>query len=82
MQADLCRLSVVLIKSELVESIFFNNSLKFCDSITVEVSTENFYEKGSKYDDVKEFLNDINFKVIKDPKRNHEDVVFIKNNLL
>ena len=58
------------------------NSLKFCDSITVEVSTENFYEKGSKYDDVKEFLNDINFKVIKDPKRNHEDVVFIKNNLL
>ena len=58
------------------------NSLKFCDSITVEVSTENFYEKGSKYDDVKEFLNEINFKVIKDPKRNHEDVVFIKNNLL
>lgn len=58
------------------------NSLKFCDSITVEVSTENFYEKGSKYDDVKKFLKDKNFKVIKDPKRNHEDVVFIKNNLL
>jgi hypothetical protein len=45
----------------------------------VEVSTEDFYEKGSKYADVKEFLNDLNFKVIKDPKRNHEDVIFIRN---
>lgn len=55
-------------------------NLNFCDSITVEVSTENFYEKGSKYQDVKEFLNKFNFKVKIDPKRNHEDVTFIKNN--
>ena len=55
------------------------NSLKFCHSITVEVSTEDFYEKGSKYNDVKEFLNKLNFKVTKDPKRNHEDVIFIRN---
>ena len=29
--------------------------------------------KGSKYQDVKEFLNKFNFKVKIDPKRNHED---------
>ena len=55
------------------------NALKFCDSITVEVSTEGFYDKGSKYNEVKEFLNDLDFKATKDPKRNHEDVVFVRN---
>lgn len=54
-------------------------SIKFCNSITVEVSTENFYEQGSKFNDVKEFLNKFNFRVLKDPKRNHEDVIFIRN---
>ena len=56
-------------------------SLKFCDSITVEVSTENFYKEGSKFNDVNEFLNKFNFKVTKDPKRNHEDVIFIRNDI-
>ena len=54
-------------------------SIKFCNSITVEVSTENFYEEGSKFNDVKEFLNKFNFKITKVPKRNHEDVNFIRN---
>ncbi len=54
-------------------------SIKFCNSITVEVSTENFYEEGSKFNDVKEFLNKFNFKFTKDPKRNHEDVIFVRN---
>ena len=57
-------------------------SLKHCETITVEVSTEDFYEKGSKYNEVKEFLGDMNYKVIKDPKRNHEDVIFIRKDLL
>ena len=58
-----------------------NKNLNFCDSITVEVSTENFYEKGSKYQDVKEFLNNFNFKVKIDPRRNHEDVTFVKKSI-
>ena len=58
-----------------------NKNLNFCDSITVEVSTENFYEKRSKYQDVKEFLNKFNFKVKIDPKRNHEDVTFVKKSI-
>ena len=56
-------------------------SIKLCNSITVEVSTENFYKEGSKFNDVNEFLNKFNFKVTKDPKRNHEDVIFIRNDI-
>ena len=52
------------------------NSLKSCKSITVEVSTENFYKEGSSYNSLKEFLSTKNFMVKKDPTRNHEDVVF------
>ena len=57
-------------------------SLKHCETIAVEVSTEDFYEMGSRYNEVKEFLSDMNYKVIKDPKRNHEDVIFIRKDLL
>lgn len=56
-------------------------SIKLCNSITVEVSTENFYVEGSKFNEVKELLNKFNFKIKKDPKRNHEDVVFIRNEI-
>ena len=55
-------------------------SIKLCNSITVEVSTENFYVE-SKFNEVKELLNKFNFKIKKDPKRNHEDVVFIRNEI-
>lgn len=55
------------------------NSLKSCKSITVEVSTENFYKEGSSYNSIKEFLSTKNFMVKKDPTRNHEDVVFVRD---
>lgn len=55
------------------------NSLKSCKSITVEVSTENFYKEGSSYNSIKEFLSTKNFMVKKDPNRNHEDVVFVRD---
>lgn len=54
------------------------NSLNFCESLTVEISTENFYEKGSSFEEVKKFLIDQKFRITKDPQRNHEDVVFVR----
>ena len=56
------------------------NSLKLCKSIVVEISTEKFYENGSIFYDVKKLLNSLNFTNIKEPTRNHEDILFIKNN--
>lgn len=53
-------------------------SIKFCNSITVEISTENFYQNGSSFDKVKQFLENQNFKVVRHPIKNHEDVVFIR----
>lgn len=56
------------------------NSLKFCKSLVVEISTEKFYENGSIFHDVKKLLNSLNFTNNKEPSRNHEDILFIKNN--
>jgi len=56
------------------------NSLKLCKSIVVEISTEKFYENGSIFHDVKKLLNSLNFTNDKEPYRNHEDILFIKNN--
>ena len=46
------------------------NFLKVCKSIYIEVSTENFYQYGSKWNDIKEFLNQNNFKETRDPIKN------------
>ena len=56
------------------------NSLKLCKSIVVEVSLEEFYENGAKFNDVKKFLFEQNFKLLLTPNRNHEDVLFVKKN--
>ena len=62
------------------------DSLKLCKSIVVEISTEvveisteKFYENGSIFYDVKKLLNSLNFVNIKEPTRNHQDILFIKN---
>ena len=54
------------------------NSLKFCNSIVIEVSTEKFYNNGSKFQDVKKILSNYNFNIVNEPKRNHEDVIFVR----
>jgi FkbM family methyltransferase len=56
------------------------NSLKFCKSVVVEISTVKFYENASIFYDVKKLLNSLNFNNNKEPIRNHEDILFIKNN--
>ena len=58
------------------------NFLKVCKSIYIEVSTENFYQYGSKWNDIKEFLNQNNFKETRDPIKNHDDIIFLKYNKL
>lgn len=56
-----------------------NQSIKNCKSIHIEISKKNYYEGGAKWLEIKEFLNQKGFKVFKEPKNDHEDVLFIKN---
>lgn len=56
-------------------------SLKFCNSLSVEISRKNFYEKGStSWEDLKKFLYNNNFNLIKEPQEDHCDVLFLRNN--
>lgn len=54
------------------------NFLNKCKTVYIEVSTENFYQNGSNWDDVKSFLNKHNFKELRGPIKNHDDIVFLK----
>ena len=56
-----------------------NKSIKSCRSIHIEISKKNYYEGGSKWLEIKEFLNQKGFKVFEEPKNDHDDVLFIKN---
>lgn len=53
-------------------------SLKFCKSIEIEVSKEEYYNGGAKWDDIKSLLTKENFTLIKEPDTNHTEVLFIK----
>lgn len=54
------------------------NFLNKCKTVYIEVSTENFYQNGSNWDDVKSFLNKHNFKELRGPIKNHDNIVFLK----
>ena len=56
-----------------------SNFLKKCNSIYVEVSTEEFYQNGSSWIQIKNFLNEKNFKEYKQPVKNHDDIFFLKS---
>lgn len=58
------------------------NFLKKCKSIYIEVSTENFYQNGSCWHDVKDFLNKNDFKETRVPIKNHDDILFLKEHKL
>ena len=55
-------------------------SLKYCNSMVIEVSTDKFYEKGTLFSEIELHLNNNNFYVFKKPSRNHEDVLFLRKN--
>lgn len=54
------------------------NSLKFCDSILIEISKDEHYINGAKWLDIKKFLNDNNFYNSIEPQKPHQDVLFLK----
>ena len=56
------------------------NSLKFCNSISVEVSKVNYYQGGVLWDELSSWLNEKNFYQINSPEKNHTEVLFKKNN--
>lgn len=55
------------------------NFLNKCKTIYIEISTENFYQNGTMWDEVKKFLNTNGFQNTREPKKNHDDIIFIKN---
>lgn len=58
-----------------------NGAFKYisnCKSITIEVSTLQFYHNSALWDEIKKFLKLKQFKPLRDPKKNHDDILFIK----
>ena len=64
--------------SELIALKGAENSLKFCESIFVEVSKVKFYENGVIWDELKKWLNERNFYSTKEPNKDEEDILFVK----
>lgn len=57
------------------------DSLKYCNSMMVEISKKKFYENGStQWEDLKKFLNTHGFKANMEPSSDHCDVLFEKIN--
>jgi len=57
------------------------DSLKYCNSMMVEISKKNFYENGStQWKDLNKFLNMHGFKANIEPSSDHCDVLFEKTN--
>ena len=56
------------------------DSIKFCNSLEIEVSKEEFYNGGAKWNDIKNLLTKENFILINEPITSHSEVIFIKKN--
>ncbi len=57
------------------------DSLKYCNSMMIEISKKNFYENGSsQWEDLNKFLNMHGFKANIEPSSDHCDVLFEKTN--
>ena len=55
------------------------NSLKFCDTLLIEISKVDIYENGVLWPELKNWLIERNFYPVTEPLENHEDVLFKKN---
>jgi len=65
--------------SELNVLVGGHNSLKFCKSIQIEVSTRQTYINGSKYFEIKELLSNEGFFPLWEPGIDvHTDLIFIR----
>tara|TARA_B100000941_G_scaffold201625_1_gene146740 strand:- start:10095 stop:10796 length:702 start_codon:yes stop_codon:yes gene_type:complete len=54
------------------------NALKLCDSILIEISKEEYYLNGAKWEEIKKFLNENMFFHKIEPNETHQDVLFIR----
>lgn len=55
--------------------------LEGCQSIFIEISRRNIYKKGSKWSEIKKFLNDRGFVELWNPIiGSHSDVLFVRKN--
>ena len=53
-------------------------SLKKCKSILIEISKEEYYINGAKWEELKYFLNEFGFHNKLEPESSHSDVLFTK----
>ena len=56
------------------------NSIKFCNSIYVEVSNVDIYKGGVKWEEIKLWLNNNNFYNVNKLDKDHTDILFVKKN--
>ena len=56
------------------------NSLKFCKSIYIEVSTKKFYEDSVLWNDLDKWLNERKFYCTTTPQKDEEDILYLKKN--
>ena len=54
-------------------------SLKTCHSILIEVSKKQFYSGGVLWDELKKWLENRNFINTREPEKDEEDILFLKN---
>jgi FkbM family methyltransferase len=54
------------------------NSLKFCDSLLIEVIKVDIYENGVLWPELKDWLIKRNFYPITEPTQDHSDILFRK----
>jgi len=55
------------------------SSIKFCHSLEIEVSKEDYHDGGAKWMDIKNLLIKENFSLVKEPETSHTEVLFIRN---
>ena len=66
--------------SELLALKGAEKSLALCKSIFIEISKKQYYETGSaKWQDIKNFLLERNFKLYSEPNSDHVEVLFVNN---
>ena len=67
--------------SELLALKGAEESIKFCKSISIEISKKEYYTGGAMWEEIKDYLEKRNFQVCDNPKADHAEVLFIKKNL-
>jgi len=51
-------------------------NLNYCKFLMTEVSKKEFYKGGTSWDDLKKWLSEKNFKILHEPKNDHDNAIF------